>query len=92
MFSVRSRDYEQKTGAVAIGSIVLAVLSIVLVFMGHPIIAFLCALLSIPAGVVGLLMAASPRVSGGVLSILGMMIGAGGLVFSILGMIGALLF
>ena len=27
MFSARSRDYEQKTGALAIGSIILAILS-----------------------------------------------------------------
>ena len=92
MFSARSRDYEQKTGALAIGSIILAILSFVLVFMGHPVLAFVCAVLSIPAGFLGLLMAASSRVTGGIMSILGMMIGAGGLVFAILGMIGAVLF
>jgi hypothetical protein len=92
MFSARSRDYEQKTGALAIGSILLAIGSFVLVFMGHPVMAFICAVLAVPAGFLGLVMAASSRVSGGIMSILGMLIGAGGLIFAILGIIGAILF
>lgn len=92
MFSARSRDLEQKTGGLAIGSIVLAVLSFGLVFSGHPVLALLCAVLSLPAGLGGLLMAASARVKGGVLSIFGLLLGAAGLVFSILGMVGAILF
>ena len=43
-------------------------------------------------GVVGFLMAASPRVSGGVLSIVAIVIGVVGLGVAVLGMIGTLVF
>jgi len=56
---------EQKTGTLAVGAIIAAVLSFVLTFAGHPAFGFFSALISIPLGIIGLVVAASPRVGGG---------------------------
>lgn len=83
---------EQKTGTAALLSIISVVISVVLTFMGHPIWALLLALVGILLGIIGLLSAASPRVSGGVLSIAAIILGVLALGLSVLGMIGVALF
>ncbi len=81
----------QKTGTAALLSILAAIICYFLTFSGHPFWGFAVAVLSIILGFIGLIMAASPRVSGGIISIVGMVIGAVGVVIGILGMIGAII-
>jgi hypothetical protein len=82
----------QKTGAAAAIAIIAAIAGFVITVIGHPVGGFVVELLAIGAGVVGLLMAASPRVSGGVLSIVSIILGVFGLGFAVLGMLGKVVF
>jgi hypothetical protein len=83
---------EQKTGTLAVGAIIAAVLSFVLTFAGHPVLGLFSALISIPLGVIGLMTAASPRVGGGLLSIAAIIIGVIAIGVAVLGGIGVLIF
>ena len=83
---------EQKTGTLAVGAIIAAVLSFVLTFAGHPVFGLFSALISIPLGIIGLMMAASPRVGGGLLSIAAIVIGVIAMGVAVLGGIGAIIF
>lgn len=83
---------EQKTGLAAVSSIIAAIGSFILVFSGHPIWGLIVAMAAVILGFLGLLMAASPRVSGGILSIIAILIGVGGFGVAILGIVGVILF
>lgn len=83
---------EQKTGALASGAMIAAIVSFILTFAGHPVIGLLCGILSIPLGIIGLMMAASPRVGGGLLSIAAMVLGVIAIGIAVLGGIGKALF
>jgi hypothetical protein len=82
----------QKTGLAATLAIVAAAGSYILTFSGRPVLALFAAILSLPLGIAGLLMAASPRVKGGILSLAAIALGAIGIVLSVLGMLGAIIF
>lgn len=82
---------EQKTGTVAAASMLAAVLCYIAICAGHPWVGLALAIVSLPLGLVGLLWAASPKVSGGILSIFAMLLGVVGVVLSILAGIGAIL-
>ncbi len=81
----------EKTGTPAVLSLIGAIICYIVTFSGHPFWGFALAILAIILGFVGLVMAASPRVSGGIISIVGIVIGASGVVVGILGMIGAII-
>ncbi len=83
---------EQKAGTSATVAIIAAAGSYLVSFMGHPIFGLLIALVSVPLGVVGLVMAASPRVGGGLLSLFSIILGIGAIGISILVMIGVIIF
>lgn len=83
---------EQKTGALATAAIIAAILGFILTFMGHPVFGLFSAILSIPLGIIGLMMAASPRVGGGLLSIVAMVLGLIAIGFAVLGGIGTIIF
>lgn len=83
---------DQRTGAAAAFSIIAAIGSYVATCTGHPIWGFVAALISLPLGLLGLFMAASPRVSGGVMSIIAIVLGLLGLIVAVLGMVGVLVF
>jgi hypothetical protein len=82
----------QKTATAATVSLIAAILSWIITFTGHPIWGMLLGLISVPAGIIGILMAASPRVSGGVLSIIGIILGILGLGLAVLGLVGVIIF
>lgn len=82
---------EQRTGLAALVSIIAAVGSYITTCTGHPIWGLVLALVSVPLGVLGLVMAASPRVSGGMMSIAAIVLGAIGLVVAILGILGVMI-
>jgi hypothetical protein len=83
---------DQKTGTAATLAIVAAIGGIILIFTGNPGWAFIVAVIALVLGAVGFVMAASPRVSGGILSIIAIVIAVVGLGLSVLGLIGAILF
>jgi hypothetical protein len=83
---------EQRTGTAATLAIVAAIGGVIATFTGHPVWGLIVELVAILLGAIGLLMAASPRVSGGVLSIVAIVIGVVGLGLAVLGMIGTLVF
>jgi hypothetical protein len=79
-----------KTGTSAILAILAAIGSYVATFSGRPIIGLVVALLALPFGVLGLISAASPRISGGILSIVAIVLAIFGLGLAILVMLGML--
>lgn len=83
---------EQKTGLFATLSILFAVGSYILSFSARPGWGMLAALFSIPLGAVGLIRAASPRVSGGLLSIIAIVLGVAAIGVAVLVLIGVLIF
>lgn len=83
---------DQRTGVAATLSIVAAVVAFIVLFTGHPVWALIVAGFAVLAGILGLISAASPRVSGGVLSILAIVLGVIAFAFAILGTVGAILF
>jgi hypothetical protein len=87
----KTRDTE-KTGTFATIAIIAAVGSIVLTFIGSPVIGLLAAFAALPLGIIGLVRAASPKVGGGILSILAIVLGILGLGIAVLGIVGVILF
>jgi hypothetical protein len=82
----------QRTGLAATLSIFAAIGSFIATCAGHPLWGLVAAIVAIPLGVLGFVLAASPRVSGGILSIVAMVLGAVGAIFAVLGIAGVVLF
>jgi hypothetical protein len=83
---------QQKSSTSATLAIVAAIGSYLLSFSGRPFWGVLAALMALPLGIVGLLKAASPRVGGGLLSLIAIGLGVLALGLAVLVMIGVLLF
>jgi hypothetical protein len=79
-----------KTGTNAVLAILAAIGSYVLTFSGRPVFGLLVALVALPFGVLGLISAASPRISGGILSIVAIVLAILGLGIAVLVMLGML--
>lgn len=73
-------------------AIISAVVSWMLSFSGHPLWAIVLALAAVLFGMGGLVMAASPRVSGGIISIVSIVLGAIGVILGFVALIGRLAF
>ena len=82
----------QHTGTAATIAIVAAIGGALATFSGRPVWGLLIELLAIVCGAVGLMMAASPRVSGGIISIISIILGIFGLGLAVLGMLGKIVF
>jgi hypothetical protein len=82
----------QRTGTAATLAIVAALGAWLATFTGHPVWGLILALVAIPLGAIGLVRAASPRVSGGILSIVAIIVAVLGLGVAGLGMVGTLVF
>jgi hypothetical protein len=83
---------KQKTGTMAVLSIIAAIAAFFFVFSGSPVLGLLLAIIAIPFGIFGLLWAASPTVSGGFISIFGILLGSIGVITAVLGMLGMIIF
>ncbi|MDA8163519.1 MAG: hypothetical protein M0017_00610 [Desulfobacteraceae bacterium] len=83
---------QQRPGLSAVLSIIAAIGSYAATFSKHPIIGLLAALAALPLGVIGLIMAASPRVRGGIVSIAAILLAIFALGIALLGIIGVILF
>lgn len=83
---------EQKAGASATLSIVAAVGSFILSFSGNPGWGLLAALIAVPLGIFGLIRSASPRVGGGLMSVVSIVLGVVAAGIAVLVLVGAILF
>ena len=83
---------DQRTGTAAVLAIVAAIGGFVVLFTGNPGWALIVELIALALGVIGFFMAASPRVSGAIISIAAIVIAVIGTGVSVLGLIGAILF
>lgn len=83
---------EQTTGTAATLAIIAAIGGFVLIFTGNPGWGLLAELFAGLLGAIGLIMAASPRVSGGMLSLAAIVIAVFGLGLSVLGLVGSVVF
>jgi hypothetical protein len=83
---------EQKAGTAATLSIFAALGSFILSFSGHPGWGLIAALAAFPLGFFGLLRAASPRVGGGIMSIIALVLGLLAIGVAILVLIGVIIF
>jgi hypothetical protein len=83
---------EQNTGMAATMAIIAAIGGIIATFSGHPFVALFVEIAAVVLGVIGFLMAASPRVRGGILSIVAIVVAVFGLGIAVLGMVGVILF
>lgn len=80
----------QQTSAAATIAIIAAIIGWIVLFAAYPGWAFLLNIVAVVAGIFGLVLAASPRVSGGIASIIGIVLGAVGVILAIFGMAGSL--
>jgi hypothetical protein len=83
---------QQKSSTSAILAIIAAAGSYFMSFSARPFWGMLAALISIPLGILGLVRAASPRVGGGLLSLIAMILGVFAMGLAVLVMIGVLIF
>jgi hypothetical protein len=88
LYGTSLQQHTGKAAGFAIGSALLSFLS---TFSGHVILGLLLGILAVPLGLAGAVIAASPRVSGGIISVVGIFVGLLGIVFAIFGMLGKLL-
>jgi hypothetical protein len=72
----------QTRSAVSIVAIIAAIVSFYCAAKGHEFIGMFAAILAVGAGLIGGVKALSPRVSGGILSIIAVVLGALGLIVS----------
>ena len=83
---------DQKVGGAAIASIIAGIASFAFTCTARPFFGVIAAIVALIAGGIGFLMAASPRVRGGMISIAAMVLGALGVIVGVLGMFGKLVF
>ena len=81
---------EQKAGTSATLSIIAAVGSFIVTFTGHPFFGLLLGIAAIPLGGIGVAMAASPKIGGGLMSVIAIVVGLIAIGVAVLGMIGAI--
>lgn len=87
---IREPRTGQQTGAAATVAILAAIIGWIVLFARYPGWSFWLNIVAVVAGIIGLLMAASPRVSGGIASIIAIVLGAVGVILAIFGMAGSL--
>lgn len=86
------KKVEQRTGSAAILALIAALGGVVLIFAGNAGWGLLLAVIAAVLGVIGFFMSASPRLSGGVLSIVAIVLAVFGIGLSVLAVIGSTLF
>lgn len=82
----------QKAGTAATIAIIAAIGSFVLTFAGSPIWGLVVAILAIILGIVGVIISASPKVGGGLMSSFSVILGILGVGVAVLVLIGIVLF
>jgi len=87
MADLDRRSTGQVKSAASIVAIIAAALSFYMSSQGRELVALLCALLAMGAGFLGFFRAASPRVSGGILSIVAVTLGAIAIVIALIALV-----
>ncbi len=82
----------QKAGTAATIALIAAIGSFVLTFTGSPVWGLIVAVLAIVLGIVGVIMSASPKIGGGLMSSFSVILGIFGVGISILVLVGIVLF
>ena len=82
---------EQKAGAAATVAILAAIGGYILVCTGRPVLGLIAQVVAIIGGAIGVMVSASPRVGGGLMSVGAIVLGLIGVVVAILGTIGVIL-
>ncbi len=83
---------DQKAGTAATLAIIAAIISFVLTFSANPIWGLLTAFLAILLGIIGVVVSASPKVGGGLMSIISIVLGVIDVGIAVLGIIGVIIF
>ena len=83
---------DQKAGTAATIAIIAAIGSFVLTFTGSPVWGLIVAVLAIILGILGVIMSASPKIGGGLMSSFSVILGIFGVGISILVLVGIILF
>jgi len=83
---------DQKAGSAATIALIAAIVSFILTFTGSPVWALLVALLAVGAGILGVIIAASPKIGGGLMSIVAIVLGIVDIGIAVLGIVGVILF
>ncbi len=82
---------DQRRGTTATLSIIAAIGGYFLTFSGFPVLGLITGVVSLPLGITGLIIAASPKISGAIISIFAILLGAGAVVAGILGVFGVIM-
>ena len=82
----------QQTSTAAILALFVAVVGVIMVFTGKPGWGMLLEVIAATLGAIGFFMAASPRISGGALSVFAILLAVVGIGLSVLGVIGSAIF
>ena len=82
----------QQIGMTALLALLAAIAGVIAVFVGQPGGGLVFAICAAVLGAIGFFMSASPRVSGGMISIVAIVIGVFGIGLSVLGVIGSAIF
>jgi hypothetical protein len=83
---------DQKSGMVATIAVIAAIVSFFLTFSGDPVWGLIAALLAIVLGIIGVIVSASPKIGGGLISIFSILLGLVDVGISVLGIIGIIIF
>jgi hypothetical protein len=78
-------------GTAATLAIVAAIAGYIVTFGGHPVWGLLIQVFAVLAGILGLVMSVSPRVTGGLISLAAIILGVLGMGVAVLGILGAIL-
>lgn len=82
----------QKAGTAATLALIAAIGSFVLTFTGNPVWGLIAAVLGIVLGILGVVISASPKIGGGLMSSISVILGILGVGLAVLVLIGILLF
>ncbi len=82
----------QQAGTAATIAVIAAAAGFIVTFAGHPFWGLFVQVLAIVSGVFGVLMSASPKVGGGLASVVAIVLGLIGVGVATLGMVGAIIF
>lgn len=82
----------QKASASAVLALVAAAASLGATLTGHPLLGVFAALLCLPLAIFGLVFAVSPRIGGGLMSVMAILLGILASLLALLSMIGVLVF
>ena len=80
----------QKASASAVLALVAAAASLAATFTGHPLLGVFAAVLCLPLAVFGLVFGVSPRIGGGLISVVAVLVGALASLLALSSMIGVL--